>query len=129
MLVSINILSKDSGILLYDHNLTKFKMNKKLFSALLIAVRDFCSDINIGDCNVFRSDQYTVISTSINHLVIAFIVDKDDSHFESFWKKLGIEIGKKFENIYDLHEFSGNITQFSNFTPVMNEILIEWDVI
>ncbi|MFX1451175.1 MAG: hypothetical protein ACFFCM_10060, partial [Promethearchaeota archaeon] len=123
MLYTIQILVKESGILLFEERLKDIDYNSKLFSALLTAIQGFCIDINIGECNTFSSDKFKVIATSTNSIIIALIIEKKDPHPENFWKNLCLEIGSRFEKDYNLNKFKGKINQFKGFSSILHKIL------
>jgi len=128
MLCTIQILVKESGILLFEERLKDIDYNSKLFSALLTAIQDFCIDINIGECNTFSSDKFQVIAAAKNIIIVALIVEKKDPHSESFWKNLCLEIGDRFEKDYNLNKFKGKINQFKGFSSILHVILAEREI-
>ena len=128
MLNKVLILRKDSGILLLDETIKDLNYDSKLFSGLLTAVKNLCLEINIGECSIFSSDKYKVVTTSGEQITVTFIIDKADPHIESYWSKLGKNIAETFEEKYDLTKFHGNINIFKDFHPIMHKILERYDI-
>ncbi|MHA1380915.1 MAG: hypothetical protein ACTSRG_21320 [Candidatus Helarchaeota archaeon] len=128
MLKSVLILLKDSGILLFEEQFVDIDYESQLFTGLLTAVQNFCLEINIGECNVFSSDKYKVVTASTNFVITTLIIEKADPHLDSFWKNLGLDIGKHFEANYDLKDFHGKVSIFSNFKIQLKKILNQNDI-
>ncbi len=128
MLYTIQILLKEKGILLFEERFSKIDYNSKLFSGLLTAIQEFCIDINIGECNTFSSDKFKIITTATSRIVIAIIIAKSDPHIEEFWESLLLDIGRKFEETYEISKFQGKVNEYDGFNQILHEILTEREI-
>ncbi|MFX1451174.1 MAG: hypothetical protein ACFFCM_10055 [Promethearchaeota archaeon] len=123
MLHNVFILTRSSGLTLFDHQIKPINGDKMLIGGLLSAVQMFCREIHIGELTTFRTNRFQIIISVRNYVIVALFLDKKDE--EDFWQFRAFEIGYRFENEYskDLKTFKGKTNVFENFNSILDEIL------
>ncbi|MBD3228272.1 MAG: hypothetical protein GF329_08780 [Candidatus Lokiarchaeota archaeon] len=120
MLNSVIILKNDSGVCLYSNNY-ELDFDSTLFSGFLTAVQNFAENLKIGRLTNFITNDKIIVLTSTENVVVSLIIDLKDNEEE--WMGKAYTIAEKFEEKYDLENWTGDISLFRGFTEDLDEIL------
>ncbi len=119
MMHSIIIIKKDSGICLFSEKSLEF--DSTLFSGFLTAVQNFSENLKIGSLTSFITNDKAIVISSTENLTVSIIIDLEDNIDD--WFDKAYLIGEKFEELYDIKNWSGEIGQFKDFSEELNKIL------
>lgn len=123
MLHYIIIINRNSGILLFEKNVTNNLQNIKpdLLSGMLVGLRKISKEIKIGELTTFNTYNQKIFISVTRHTLIALIIDVIDS--EKDFETLAFEIGSSFEQNYDIENWKGNTIIFNTFNVVLDKII------
>ncbi|MHA1268911.1 MAG: hypothetical protein ACTSPY_03920 [Candidatus Helarchaeota archaeon] len=119
MLYSVIIINKISGVCLFSEKELDF--DSALFSGFLTAVQNFAENLKIGSLTSFITNDKIIVISSGEYAIVSLIVDLEDNADE--WFNHAYTIVTKFEEIYDLEKFSGDVGQFKSFSEELKKIL------
>ncbi len=121
MIDGLFIIQRKSGVLLYEKMLESSKIDADLFSSLLTAIRAFSAEIHMGELTSFTTQNKTLLISQAENATVAVMLKGNASIDE--WQGKAYEIGKQFNEAYDVSAFNGNRSQFVTFNETVDLIL------
>jgi hypothetical protein len=123
MIRYIIIIKRDSGVLLFDKKLSSDfpDINSELLSGMLIALRNFSKELEIGELSTFFTHDQKVSVAVTPNLVVVIILDKEDSEVE--WQRRALIIGEAFEKAFNLKEWKFDLGIFDSFHKTLSTLL------
>ena len=123
MIRYIIIIKRDSGVLLFDKKLSSEfpDIKSDLLSGMLIALRNFSKELEIGELSTFFTHDQKVSVAVTPNLVVVIILDKDDSEVE--WQRRALLIGAAFEKAFNLKEWKFDLGIFESFHKTLGTLL------
>ena len=123
MLHYVILIQRQSGVLMFEAKLSDAlpDIKSELLSGMVLALLEFSKELQIGELSTFKThNQKFMISVTSNTLV-ALIIDFKDSEKE--FELLAVEIGKRFEDTFDIDKWDGLIEYFEPFSEVLQTII------
>lgn len=127
MIHYIILINRESGILMLEKRLSDVLPDIKsdLLSGMLVALRKFSMELQIGELSTFNTHNKKFLISVTKNTLVALIIDLEDSEQE--YEKLALNIGKIFQESYDVENWDGNIEFFEPFNKVLDSLLKEFE--